>query len=108
MTALFISCSHDALSPCYTPRLSGAATLSLRRSVHPPAAGGGKNGQFFHHELRPADRAPHRDSGRRFPFFRHTLASVAAPAFHIGAAGKGATIDLRQIVFVQPRFRRAV
>ena len=84
------------------------STIKPQTSVHPFAAFGNENGQFFIHKLRFADRAPHASAGGSMPIPAHFFAGVAAPALHECAFGKNAPVDFRKVGFVQPRFGGAV
>src|SRR5260370_24057181 len=76
--------------------------------IHPLAAFGNEDRQFFHHELGFAKCADHMRAGRYVPFPRHLLAGVAAPALHVSAACENTAIDFCRVVFVQPGFTSAV
>src|SRR5439155_11626329 len=60
-------------------------------SVHPLAAVGSENRQFFHHELSFANGANHVGAGGGEPFFRHFFPGMAAPALGIGMTGENTT-----------------
>ena len=78
--------------------------IGNRKLVHPPAIVRNEDRQFFHHELGLADGANHACPSGPVPLPGHALASVAAPALDVSATSEDATIDLCQIVFVQPGF----
>ena len=79
-------------------------------SAGPTAAGKGRQPFVAIHDrvVGLADGADHGDAGGAFPFLRHALAGVAAPAFDQSLRGEDAAVDAAEFVFVQPRLRGAV
>ena len=55
--------------------------------IHPLAALGNEDRQFFHHELGFAEGADHVDAGRAVTM-RHFFASVTTPALDVGVLGE--------------------
>src|SRR5437016_206740 len=74
----------------------------FRKSVGPLAVRRAENRQFFHHELRFADRTDHTGAGGGVPFLRHALTGVTAPTFDIRVSRKHPAIYLPQLVLVKP------
>src|SRR5438477_10655908 len=95
-------------SPSWRLYRAEAGSRPIRTLVGPLAFRRRENRQFFHHELGFADRPDHMRAGGSIPSSRHAFPSVAAPAFDISAAGKIASVDPGQILFVQPRFAGAI
>ena len=88
--------------------LNRKSKIENRKLIHPLAAVGNEDREFFHHELGFAERADHVRARGRMPFLRHLFASVATPAFDEGISRKNATFDLRQLAVVQPGFACAI
>jgi hypothetical protein len=82
--------------------------IGNQKLIHPSAVLRSEDRQFFHHELSLTDGADHVGAGRCVPFLGHALAGVAAPTLYVSATREGTTIDLFQVVFVQPGFTRAI
>src|SRR5438067_1937330 len=78
------------------------------QSVSPLAVRRTEDRQFFHHKLGFSDRADHVSAGGGIPFLRHAFAGVATPALNVGGPGKHPSINLLQLVFVQPRLAGAI
>src|SRR3981081_3929568 len=76
--------------------------------VHPLAAVGNEDWQFFHHELGFANGANHVYAGRGVPFLRHFLTGMTAPALRVGVASKNAPIECSNPTIMQPRFASSI
>src|SRR5438093_4617634 len=83
-------------------------SLFVIPSVHPLAAVGNEDWQFFHHELGFANGANHVYASRGVPFLRHLFSGMAAPTFDVSMTGENMAIDLGQVAFVQPRLASAI
>src|SRR5947208_15429967 len=99
------SCGLRPLRCSFVPRrmtVTWRQPIANRRLVHPPAAVGNQNWQFFHHELRLTEGADHVRAGRCEPFLRHFLTGMTAPALDICVTREDSSIDFSKIAVVQP------
>ena len=82
--------------------------IGNRKLIHPLAALGNEDWQFFHHELSFSERADHVRAGGAVPFLGHALAGMTTPTLDIGATREIPPVNLGQLALVQPRFAGAI